>query len=29
VKRGVDRFTLSRDGRGRWRIVALVFYSTE
>jgi ketosteroid isomerase-like protein len=26
--RGVDRFTLVRDVRERWKIVALVFYST-
>ena len=29
VERGVDRFTLIRDARGRWRIAALVFYATE
>lgn len=27
VERGVDRFTLIRDGRGRWKIVSLVFYA--
>ncbi len=27
--RGVDRFTLIRDERGRWKIAALVFYVTE
>ena len=29
VERGVDRFTLMRDGRGKWKIAALVFYETE
>ena len=29
VTRGVDRFTLVRDSRGRWRIAALVFYTIE
>ena len=29
VERGVDRFTLIRDYRGRWKIVSLVFYLTE
>ena len=29
TSRGVDRFTLIRDERGRWRIVALVYYLTE
>ena len=29
VERGVDRFTLIRDHRGRWKIVSLVFYLTE
>jgi 2-C-methyl-D-erythritol 4-phosphate cytidylyltransferase len=29
VERGVDRFTLMRDERGKWKIVALIFYETE
>jgi len=29
VTRGVDRFTLVKNEAGEWRIVALVFYSTE
>jgi hypothetical protein len=29
ITRGVDRFTLIRDERGRWKIAALVFYVTE
>ncbi len=29
VSRGVDRFTLMRDERGKWKIAALVFYETE
>ena len=29
TKCGVDRFTLIRDERGRWKIVSLVFYLTD
>jgi hypothetical protein len=29
VTRGIDRFTLVRDGTGSWKIASLVFYATE